>query len=165
VTPVITTRLFERLTPLERLLYTGDDFVTRLIGQAIWRTGGVSVDGWEPEDFVAYALAESARYDWVTPAAAVTWMNRKIDAKTRQAERSRWVPLDERDDRQAEPFIPTRLPESVVAWLHAHLRPGAAEAVRIYSEEGLTVSEAAGRVGIDRQTVTRALSKLREVME
>jgi predicted DNA-binding protein (UPF0251 family) len=165
VTPVITSRLWERLTPLERLLYTSDDLVTRLIGQAIWRTGGASVDGWEPEDFVAYALAESARYDWVTPSAAVTWMNRKIDARIRAAGQIRYVPLDERPDQEAEPFVPTRLPESVVAWLNEHLDPWTAHAVQIHSEEGLTVSASAAKVGIDRQTLVRALAKLRKVME
>jgi predicted DNA-binding protein (UPF0251 family) len=163
VTPVITARLFERLTPLERLLYTGDGRTERLLTRAYWLTAGQPLDGWDPEDFVAFALEKLARYPEASAGALSMWMGQEVVRRRNRAARVDTEPVIDAGEQSG--FTPTRLPEDVVAWLHEHLRPRSAEAVRIHSEEGLTIAEAADRVGIDRQTLTRALDKLRKVME
>lgn len=162
MTPVITSRLWERLTPLERLFYTRGPLTERLINRAYWLTEGEPLDGWDPEDFVSYALENLVVYPDVSSAALSTWMGQEVRRRRRRGARIRFTEESNADDEYR--FVPTRLPEDVVAWLHEHLKPRTAEAVRIHSE-GLTVSEAAAKVGIDRQTLVRALGKLRKVME
>lgn len=166
MTTVITARLYDRLTPIERMLYSGDDRIVQLLARAYWLTKGEPIDGWDPEDFVGYALELSAVYPDASRQAVSTWMRQEIVRRRTRSERVRWVDLDDADilDIEDPGFTPTRLPEEVVGWLWQHLPAAQAHACQLYADCGLTLTEAASIVGIDRTTLRKALDKLREVM-
>lgn len=159
--PVITERLYSRLSPLERSLYAGDELVSRIAHRVWWRTGGSPINGWYPEDFVSYGLAEAARYPEVTSAAVVTWVNREIDRARKRDERVSFVEPGRTNDPGAEEFVPSVLPERVYRSIEEHLRPPVAVAVRLYAEQGLTVTEACDTVGVHRNEFYRALETLK----
>jgi hypothetical protein len=85
-TPVVTPRLYAKLTPLEIDLYSGDSLRAHLAKRVAYRTNGEPIDGWAPEDFVSFGLIEASKYGWYTRSAVVTWVHRKIDSVRRRAD-------------------------------------------------------------------------------
>jgi DNA-directed RNA polymerase specialized sigma24 family protein len=156
---VITPRLYDRLSPLERMMYSGDPLTERLAARVSWLTGGEPIDGWDPEDFVSYGLERASGYPEVTRAAVSTWVHRKIIERRRRTGMIRFEELDDHD-RPADDYRPTRLPEDISDRLDELLPLRQAQALRLYAE-GLTPTEATGTVGISRNKFYEAIDTLR----
>jgi DNA-directed RNA polymerase specialized sigma24 family protein len=169
-TPVVTPRLYAKLTPLEIDLYSGDSLRAHLAKRVAYRTNGEPIDGWAPEDFVSFGLIEASKYGWYTRSAVVTWVHRKIDSVRRRADARHVEPLYPEGaepiiDLEEGVYMPTVLPDDLREWVEDRLSDRMARSVLLFAERGLTPTEAAGTVGINVRTFYEALTALRKDME
>lgn len=185
---VITPRLTEGWSDFDEWHYNTRGvqwLVYRKVRTVFWVRGHEErvYDTWSMED--AQALARELRFqhpEWPDEFIANRVYSRAIDRFRREDALDFSELPDESDDgytgwssngrggrmnQEDNPYtssepVPQVLSEGTSAWIKYHLSNKAAEAVRLWAEDGLTQDEAARKVGLRRLAVTRALTKLRE---
>lgn len=172
--PIITPRLRDHLTPVERAWWSGNPILRHLTRRSFWLTDGEGIDGWYPEDFAAYGLERAARYGTESPSVVSTWVQQEVSRRRKRASGIQFESLYAEDENGDEylahdvenpDFITTRLPDTLVAWLRENTSPRVEKALTLMATEGYTQAEAAREVGISHQTLSGALKGLRYLME
>lgn len=170
--PPLTTRLRERLHPVEVAYYEGRDVWKRLVAHASRKMDWRDKYGWTAEDVAQHA------YEVVYPlgfeVGGVSWikltrraMNRKI-ADLLKAQRAREINVvpDYPHDRSESPeFVPQVFSDELVERLSVVLTPRELEAVVCTYQHDMSSDMAAERMGSSPSTVRtlieRALIKMR----
>lgn len=165
MTRVVTTRLWNRLTPLERLLYSDNPLIGYLVLKLYPDIGNDSYDSWGLDDFVAYGLEQAAMRDWVTYPAVAYWCRREIWKRRKAGDKYKlnggndWI---ETVDVPETP--PTHLASEVIDWLELNLPAEIAEGLVLVAEQDLTFSEVCGMLDLDMNVASRSLRRLRQLI-
>lgn len=161
--PVVTPRLRASLAPGELEAYAGA--LERRLRYYAWsrveNLGTALID--------AEALVQDALIDrWGDPRelddsdterfAIRLIASRAVDAHRKADHRA---DMEEDFDCEAGAFITRYLPESSLAWIRSTLSEAAAQAVALVVEQQYTHEEAAAEVGLRREAVTHAFTRLR----
>lgn len=170
--PPLTTRLREKLHPVEVAYYEGRDVWKRLVAHASRKMDWGDKYGWTAEDVAQHA------YEVVYPlgfeVGGVSWvkltrraMNNQI-SKLLAAQRAREdnvVPDYPHDRSEAPEFVPQVFSDELVERLGAMLTPRELEAVIYIYQSDLSSDMAAEKMGASASTVRtlveRALIKMR----
>jgi len=173
--PVITPRLRERLTAVERAWWSGDDLRRKLAYRAFWLTGGEPIDGWDTDDLIGFALQRAVEKTTGHYVTLRKWLTGKVvDLRRRETSGLQFEPLYQEDEEGNEylaydveqaDFVPIVLPDALDAWVKVHTSPRVYRALTLVAVEGYTQAEAARSAGITKQTLSGALKGLRYLME
>lgn len=178
---VITPLLWDRLSPVERAHWSGDD-LRGYLTRSLWASVGPDlIDGWGLEDFVGYGLWLACEKPIFEPWQIAHRAKDKItNLRKRQglkevteleddpyfsSARKTSLPNQASNPYASAEFVPSVFPDEVWAWIKINLSPKMAEGIRLWLEEQYTQEEIAKLLRVSLSTVKRSVAKLRSVIE
>ena len=163
--PVITSRLWDKLTDLEKLIYTAEPLTVWLSTVLYSEVGDETIDGWNLEDFVQYGLMWAASYSEVTsPGAVLRWCRQELWRRRKRQRRYTLTAEPMSSDIEYVQPSADRLPPHVRRWLDQNGEPDVVDALVWMAEQGYSAPQVAELFDIPQHRVYDALRKLRNRM-